>query len=91
MCTRDRDALDTCETQSPQRRQTLESGASFSTERDDDAGSNPLSLNGEHQTWSKDTQVTFFFARPLIGRASSENNFVVQRTRFMTVTCSLLA
>ena len=57
------DALDTCETQQPQRRQTLESGASFSTEWDDEAGSaerNRPSFDGKHreqQTWSEDMQV----------------------------------
>ena len=57
------DALDTCEREPPQRRQTLESGASFSTEWDDEAGSAVryrLGLGGKHreqQTWSKDMQV----------------------------------
>ena len=66
---------DTCEPQPPQRRQTLESGASFCTEWDDEAGSAVryrLSLDGKHreqQTWSKDLQVHFFFffARTMIG------------------------
>ena len=58
---------DTCETQPPQRRQTLESGASFRTEWDDEAGSDVryrLSLDGKHreqQTSIKDLQVHLFF------------------------------
>ena len=58
---------DTGETQRSQRRQPLESGASFCTEWDDEAGSAVryrLSLDGKHreqQTWSKDLQVHFLF------------------------------
>ena len=62
---------DTGDTQPPKRRQTLESGASFCTEWDDEAGSAVrycLSLDGknrEQHTWSKDLQVhlVFFFLR----------------------------
>ena len=61
---------DTGETQRSQRRQPLESGASFCTEWDDEAGSAVryrLSLDGKHReqrTWSKDLQVHFFLRDP---------------------------
>ena len=74
---------DTCETQQPQRRQTLESGASFCEEWDDEAGSAVryrLSLDGKHreqQTWSKDLQVHLccFFVCATTDRTSNTHAF----------------